>query len=139
MAKLRARAVALLLESVFGLGMFATALVVSLGLTFIISKGTDGAREHSLAAQVGRQYLDDYLSRKFSDPLLAAGVTTFAAPVVYHVGVNSNAANAGDTILDLTVNVTIAVAAEYKDVLLPVSWNEGMPRQLFLEGCVGNY
>jgi hypothetical protein len=124
------RAVALLLETIFGLGLFAVALVVSLGLIFVVSKGSDSAREYELAEQVGRQYLEYYLAQR---PVVPVSLAPFPAPAVpYHTG------GASDRTLDLVVNVTVTPAVPYHDVLVNVTWNTGMPRQILLEGYIAN-
>lgn len=124
------RGVALLLETIFGLGLFAVALVVSLGLIFVVNKGSSSAREYELAEQVGRQLLERYLSEKPTP----ANLATVTVQVPYHTG------GTIDTNLDLTVNVTVTPASPpatpYRVVLAKVAWNTGIPRQIMLEGYI---
>jgi len=128
----RISGVALLLETVFGLGLFSVALVVSLGLIFVVNKGSDQAREYNLAEQFGRRSLEFYLANPSAIP---PGLQSF--PIPYHTGQTDNA---GNDSLNLTVNVTILPpnppTAPYADVLVNVTWDTGMPRQILLEGYV---
>lgn len=128
------RGVALLLEAIFGLGLFAVALVVSMGLILVVNRGSNAAREYELAEQVGRQYLELYLEqcRGAGPPPPTA---SFPAPVSYYNGRSLHT-------LNLVVNASLTLPSPplhpYKDVLVNVTWDTGMPRQVLLEGYIGN-
>lgn len=126
------RGVALLLESVFGLGVFAIALVVSLGLILVVGKGSTAAREYELAEQVGRQYLEFYLEQNRGLPPLPPPVAPFPAVVSYYNGSSVYQIN-------FSVNASFfqPTGQPYRDVLVNVTWDTGMARQLLLEGYVG--
>lgn len=128
------RGVALLLEAVFGLGLFAVALVVSLGLILVVGKGSTAAREYELAEQVGRQYLEFYLEQ-YRNPALPVPQTVapFPAVVPYHNGGSTYQIN-----FSVNASISIPTGKPYKDVLVNVTWDTGMARQVLLEGYVGH-
>lgn len=131
---MKKRGVALLLEAIFGLGLFAVALVVSLGLILVVGRGSTAAREYELAEQVGRQYLESYLEQ-YRDPSLSlpATIPPFPAVVPYHHGGSVHQLN-----LSVNASISIPTGRPYKDVLVNVTWDTGTPRQVLLEGYIGH-
>ncbi|MFN8608487.1 MAG: hypothetical protein U0931_13200 [Vulcanimicrobiota bacterium] len=131
---MKRRGVALLLEAIFGLGLFAVALLVSVGLIVVVSKGSTAAREYELAEQVGRQYLELYLEQyRVSPPgSYPLNIPSFPAVATYYNGGSVHQ-------LNLSVNATVSAPAgkPFKDVVVNVTWDTGMPRQTLLEGYLG--
>ena len=127
------RGVALLLEAIICLGLFATAILFTMGVITGVSQGSAQSREYSLARQQARQALEQ-------QRVLPYGSIGSPAPAPYLVTVpfvNNGLSLA--IVYTVTVLVAEAVPGERKDILVTVAWDHGgTPRQVQLETSAVN-
>ena len=125
--------VSLLLESVVGLGLFATALLFALGIIVGVANTSAESREYSLARQTALQVMEQQRGLPYSS-------ISIPPPGSYLISVPFT--NDGvDSALDLTVtlNITEPVVNERKDILVNVSWVHGsLVRTVLLESSAIN-
>ena len=117
------------------MGIFATALVVTLGLIFTVGKGSEVSRERAVAGQIARRWLERYSSYPYSDPGLV-NQTDVLQPAVFQFGSASTAT------VDYLVDITVTPHAgppDYKSVLVRVHWVTEASRELKMETCIGSY
>lgn len=129
----RRRGVSLLLEAIVTMGVFAAALLVTMGIIVGVSQSSAQSREYTLARQTARQAMEQQRVL----PYASIGVP---APTPYLVTVPFT--NNGRSLsMDFNVNVVVneVVANEQKDILVTVSWDHGgTPRQVQLETSAVN-
>ena len=129
----RSRGVSLLLESVLGLGLFALALLFSLGIIVGVAKTSAEAREYTLARQTAQQVMEQYRGLPYASIAIPPPI-----PYLVSVPFTNDGVSAA---LDLTVTLTITepVANQRKDVLVNVSWTHGsLVRSVLLESNAVN-
>lgn len=119
------RGVSLLLEVVIGLGIFAGAVLVALGVISLSNRAAVGARQRTAALNLARAALDSELSKAFDAVASSSDENVITSE---HDGVRSS------TTFTVTVTVT-AEGTQRKHVLAEVSWPEtNQVRKVTLEG-----
>lgn len=121
----RRAGVSLLLEVVIGLGVFAGAVLVSLGVISFSDRAAVGARNHTTALSLCKGALDNELSKTFGS--VADSVNTL--PIQ-----NENAGVVSSVNFQVSVKVT-NIAANQDLVTVEVSWPENnRTRKVTLQG-----
>lgn len=126
------RGVSMLLETIVTLGVFAVALLVTMGIITGVSQSSAQAREYTLARETARQAME----QQRNQPFASIGVP---APSPYLVVVPFT--NNGQSLaIEYTVSVSVHDAAgQYKDILVKVAWRHGdIPREIQLETSAAN-
>ncbi len=125
--------VSLLLEVVFGLGLFAISVLLLFGIFPNSHRATTQAKNTSLATNLARELLESDISRGYDNVPL--GTTNNVVPVASIVN---------GTPVTVNFNTTVAVTAhaqpEIRVVTVTVAWSEGpINRQVRLVGYVGDF
>lgn len=117
------------------MGIFVTALVVTLGLIFVVSKGSEVSRERATAGQIGRRWLERYSAYSYNDTNLVNQVNVLQ-PATFQLG--STSTTTVDYLVDVTVTPHLG-PPNYKSVLVRVHWITDASRELKVETCIGDY
>lgn len=115
------RGVALLLETVVGLGLFAVAIIIFFGIFTTVGRSAAQARNHSVALHLARELMERERSKDYA---AVDDVGLAVVPV-------SATMNGVDTTMQYNTEVYVneEVAGERKNVLVTVSWAEGAVRR----------
>ena len=125
---------ALLLEALFGLGLFMTCLLFTFAIFPSSQKALGSSKNYAVAVNLARERMDIERSRAYDDPPIPAGAT--AINVTFQSGYNENVSaldqndatrvtfqqfvvNASKTVLDEKTN------DERKSIVVRVEWDEG--------------
>ncbi|MCA9796480.1 MAG: hypothetical protein KC910_31950 [Candidatus Eremiobacteraeota bacterium] len=127
------RGISLLLEIVFGLGIFAVALLLVFGVFVTTRRSSTQARNYSLALHEARNTLEQEASKAY------ASVVAIPAPgnlVTVPTLVNGQP---GKVVFNVTTEVNETIPGERKEVRVTVAWSEeGIDRKVELETYVVN-
>ena len=123
----------MLLEIVFGLGIFAVALLLVFGVFVTTRRSSTQARNYSLALHEARNTLEQEASKAY------ASVVAIPAPgnlVTVPTLVNGQP---GKVVFNVTTEVNETIPGERKEVRVTVVWSEeGIDRKVELETYVVN-
>ncbi|MBS2038961.1 hypothetical protein JST97_28520 [bacterium] len=131
--RLRRRGVSFLLETIVTLGLFAAALLVTMGIITGVSQSSSQSREYTLARDTARQAMEQQRVLPYAS--IGSPPTPPYLVVVPFIN-NGQTSN-----LDFTVTITVTEPApgKYKDILVTVGWKHGdLPRQIQLETSASN-
>lgn len=125
----RRRGVSLLLEIVIGLGIFAGAILLALGVVSFSERATVGARNRSVALNLARAALDSELSKSFASVESSSGSIVVVGE---RAGVKSP--------IPFTMSILVTdLGSDQKHVVCEVSWREtNMVRKVNVEGFATN-
>lgn len=132
--KRRSRGVSLLLETIVTLGLFAAALLVTMGIITGVSQSSSQSREYTLARDTARKVMEEQRIL----PYTSIGVP----PTPPYLVVVPFTNNGQTTNIDFTVTITVTdsvPAGKYKDILVRVGWKHGdLNREIQLETSASN-
>lgn len=123
----------MLLETIVTLGLFAAALLITLGIITGVSQSSSQSREYTLARDTARQAMEQQRVL----PYASIGVP----PTPTYLVVVPFTNNGHPSSVDFTVNVNVSepVVGKYKDIVVTVSWKHGdIARQIQLETSASN-
>jgi hypothetical protein len=129
------RGVSLLLEVIFGLGLFSVSLLMLFGIFPTSHRAVTQAKNVSLATNLARELLEGELVKGFAN----AGVPVAGTVIIPKSGlVNGEPVT---TNFDCTVTVTPhPVEANVKVVVSRVAWREGpIQRDVTLQSYLGDF
>jgi hypothetical protein len=131
--RIKALGVSLLLEVIVTLGLFASALLLTMGIITGVSQSSSQSREYTLARDTARQAMEQQRVLPY------ASIGNPPTPAYLVVVPFTNNGQASSLDLTVTVTVTEPVVGKYKDILVTVSWKHGdLARQIQLETSASN-
>ncbi len=115
--------VSLLLEVLFGLGLFGAVLLIVFGLFPTTHRSITQARRVTEANNLAREYLEVERAKPFQDP--APGSFTAGFPTVRSRVDGNEVSNTYNVTVAVTNVGTPASDDERQSIVVSVAWNEG--------------
>lgn len=114
------------------MGLFAAALLITMGIITGVSQSSAQSREYTLARETARQVMEEQRNQAFGNIGVPAP-TPYILPVPF-----TN--NGQSLVVEYTVSVTVTnVGGNYKDIVVKVAWKHGeIPREIQLETSAAN-
>ncbi|MBN9417331.1 MAG: hypothetical protein J0I12_17930 [Candidatus Eremiobacteraeota bacterium] len=127
------RGVSLLLETIVTLGLFAAALLVTMGIITGVSQSSSQSREYTLARDTARQAMEQQRVLPY------ASIGSPATPPYLVVVPFTNNGQTSSVDFTVTIQVSEPAPGKYKDIVVTVAWKHGdLTRQIQLETSASN-